>query len=655
MKKAILFLLISCSILNVIGQNPYADSLITLIDKTVGAKKASLLEDISIEFRFTEPEKALKYAQEALIVARSAGDSIEVGNSFNCIGIANHVQGNYDIALNCYLQALKAFESKKAAKGIASTNLNLGVLYADQGKLDISLNYYKNALKILEESDGSKRNIANAVNNIATIYSSQHKFPLALEYQTKALKMREDLNDSSGISSSLMNIGIIYLGMQQAEKALPFYLKSLKIDQALGDLRSVALIESNIGEVYYQLKDYKNAILYSEKCIEIARKQDLKPQLKEAYLVLSLAYKETKNYIKALENYEFYAVTKDSIYSDESAQSMAEMQTKYDSEKKETENNLLKQESEIKNLQLNKSKTWIVILFLGIGLVAITAFFLFTRYRLKKKDNILLEHQNAEITLQKKEITDSINYAKKIQNAILPSSELVKKILPDSFILYKPKDIVSGDFFWIEQKGDTVLFAAVDCTGHGVPGAMMSVLGFNLLSQAVNEKGLTSPSAILKHLDIGINQTLRQKTEENAMKDGMDLALCSLDTKTLELQFSGAYNPLWIVKDSGKELIEIKGTKKPIGANEEGDAGVFKTHTIQLQKGDCIFIFTDGFADQFGGSKGKKFMYKPMKELLTSNSNKPMQNQVNILENTIYTWQGTHEQVDDILIIGVRV
>lgn len=641
--------------MEVFGQNAYADSLIKLVETVSGSKKATLLEDISIEYRFSDPSLSLKYANEALLEARLCGDSTEVGNSLNCVGIANHIQGKYDIALSYYLKALKAFEAVNGKKGVASTNLNIGVVYADQNKLDLSLEYYKKALALYESGAGGKKSIASAINNIATIYSSQQKFPEALSYQYKALKLRQELNDSSGIATSLMNIGIIYLGMQHPDKALDYYFQSLEIERKLGDLRNVALNLSNIGEVYYQLQDYDNAIKISEECIEISEKIGLKPQMKQAYYVLSESHKFKKNFEKALEYQELYANIKDSIYSEESAQSIAEMQTKYDTEKKETENNLLKQESEIKNLQLSKNKTWFIVLFLGLGLVVVTAFLLYTRYRQKNKDNLILAEKNDEITQQKKEITDSINYAKKIQNAILPSLSLVKKLLPESFILYKPKDIVSGDFFWVEQKGDVVLFAAVDCTGHGVPGAMMSVLGFNLLTQAVKEKGLTSPATILKHLDIGINQSLRQTTEENAMKDGMDLSLCALNTKTLELSYAGAFNPLWVVKSATKELVEVKADKKAIGTNLEGEAGLYKNTTLQLQEGDCIYVFTDGFADQFGGPKGKKFMYKPLKELVVSNSGKPMQNQLNILENTIYTWKGEHEQVDDILVIGVRV
>lgn len=268
---------------------------------------------------------------------------------------------------------------------------------------------------------------------------------------------------------------------------------------------------------------------------------------------------------------------------------------------------------------------------------------------------MIIKNQKIEVETKNAEITDSINYARKIQNAILPSTYAIKKLLPDSFIFYKPKDIVSGDFFWIEEKENTILFAAVDCTGHGVPGAMMSVLGYNILSQAVKERSLINPSDILKHLDKGVNQMLQQNTEENAIKDGMDLALCSLNPSTLELQFAGAYNPLWIIKHSTQELLEIKGDKKPIGANTEGEKGVFTNHPVQLEKGDCIYIFSDGYADQFGGMKGKKFMYKPIKALLASIHSKPMPEQMNLLEKNLKEWQGSLEQVDDIIVIGVRV
>ncbi|MBL0329444.1 MAG: tetratricopeptide repeat protein [Bacteroidetes bacterium] len=638
-----------------IGQNSYADSLILYANQTEGVKKAQVLEDISIEYRFADPYLSLTYGEKALAQARFCGDSVEVGNSFNCIGIANHIQGKYELALSFYLKALKEFEEKKEPKGVASTNLNIGIVYADRGMYDLSLKHYKQALKLYESGAGDKRSIANAINNIATIYSNLNKYSDALAYQYKALKIRNDLNDSSGIATSLMNIGNIYLGMNHAEKSLNYYLQSLEIERILGNDRNVALTLSNIGEVYFQLKDYKNAIKISEECIQISKKMDFKPQLKQAYQVLSESYKDLKQFEKALDYHELYANIKDSIFSEESASSIAEMQTKYDTEKKDAENHLLKQETEIKNLQLSKNKTWIIILFLGLALIAVSALLLFNRYQIKKKDNKELEQKNMEITFQKKEMTDSINYAKKIQNAILPSEQMVAEALTDRFVLYKPKDIVSGDFYWLEKKDDVVLFAAVDCTGHGVPGAMMSMLGLNLLSQAVNEKGLIQPAAILKHLDVGIYQSLRKTSEENAMKDGMDLSLCALNLKTHELQYSGAYNPVWIVKSGTNEMIEIKADKKPIGANSSGEEGVYKNHTIQLEKGDCIYLFTDGFADQFGGKKGKKFMYRPLKEILISVSQKSMQNQLNALSNALYSWQGDHDQVDDILIIGVRV
>lgn len=270
-----------------------------------------------------------------------------------------------------------------------------------------------------------------------------------------------------------------------------------------------------------------------------------------------------------------------------------------------------------------------------------------------KRKKAKLTHTLEDLAEKNKDMTDSINYALLIQQAIMPPDYLVKKHLPDSFILYKPKDIVSGDFYFVEKKRNKAIFAAVDSTGHGVPGALISVVGFNYLNQAVNEKGLTKPSDILSFLDEGVNYTLRQTADESGVKDGMDLALCTLDYKTLKLQYAGAYNSLYYIK--GKELTEIKSDKIPIGVNVKGIVDQYTNHTVQLEKGNMIYLYSDGYADQFGGPQGRKYMSKRFKEQLLEIHHLSMDEQREHLNNTIEEWQGKLEQVDDILVIGVRV
>ncbi len=263
-----------------------------------------------------------------------------------------------------------------------------------------------------------------------------------------------------------------------------------------------------------------------------------------------------------------------------------------------------------------------------------------------------IESQRVKLEHLYNEVTDSIKYAKRIQEAILPPDALVKKELPNPFVLYKPKDIVSGDFYWMEKANNKVYFAAVDCTGHGVPGAFMSIVGYNLLKQIVKEE--SDPGKILNKLSRGVKDTLHQGVEEGTSKDGMDIALCSYDAKTKVLQYAGAYNPLYLVR--GGELIETKADKFPIGgALEDSDSRTYTSHTVQLQSDDTIYIFSDGYADQFGGEKGKKFMVKQFRQLILGIQDKSMEEQKRFLDNTIERWRGTNEQVDDILIMGIRV
>lgn len=306
---------------------------------------------------------------------------------------------------------------------------------------------------------------------------------------------------------------------------------------------------------------------------------------------------------------------------------------------------------------------------------ALIAFILFKLRdkRLKKaKDELerVVEERTAALKHKEQEVMDSIRYALRIQLSIIPTQQHVKTLLPKSMIYYRPKDIVSGDFYWVDESDDKVFFAAVDCTGHGVPGAMMSVIGLKLLNQAVQDKKLVVPADIIQYIDAGVNDTLRQSYDPNAVKDGMDLALCSLDYKTLTLQYAGVFNSLWILRKNisstyavisdresfyGADLLEIKADKCYIGNNKDGVADTFTNHTIQLQKDDCIYVFTDGYADQFGGPKGKKFKYNKFKDVLVESAHLSVDEQYNTLNKAFIDWKGTQEQVDDVLVIGVKI
>lgn len=311
-----------------------------------------------------------------------------------------------------------------------------------------------------------------------------------------------------------------------------------------------------------------------------------------------------------------------------------------------------------------------------VGAIVLTSviigFRLRTRQLKQAKEELeqLVEQRTEALKHKEQEVLDSIRYALRIQLSIIPSQDRVKSLLPKSMIYYKPKDIVSGDFYWLDKIGDEVIYAAVDCTGHGVPGAMMSVIGLKLLDQATQDKNISSPADILQYLDIGVTNTLRQAYDPTAVKDGMDLTVCNINYKTLKLQYAGAFNSMLLIRKNiastytisndretfyGGDMLEIRPDKCPIGSNWDGVADTFVNHTIQLQKDDCVYVYTDGFADQFGGPKGKKFKYNQLKDLLVSCSHLPITEHYYVLDKAFNDWKGQQEQVDDVLVIGLKI
>ena len=300
------------------------------------------------------------------------------------------------------------------------------------------------------------------------------------------------------------------------------------------------------------------------------------------------------------------------------------------------------------------------------GIIIIMLIYFLVLYRtktLRKANQVLIEKdiasrevekQRRELAIKNKNITDSIQYAKKIQEALLPSDLMFKKLFPDSFILFKPKDIVSGDFYWITERNNKVFVSAVDCTGHGVPGAFMSLIGFKILENIIKVQGIEKPSEILNILSMGIENTFHRDEEDYLLKDGMDLAFCVFDRDKKQLEYAGAFNPLYLIRDN--KLFETTADRFSIGlkqmVNEQNE---YTNHSVSIKKGDMIYLFSDGYPDQFGGPNGKKYMYRRFRHLLLTIHKLALQEQKDFLEKSIEEWKGEeYDQVDDILVIGIR-
>jgi serine phosphatase RsbU (regulator of sigma subunit) len=351
-----------------------------------------------------------------------------------------------------------------------------------------------------------------------------------------------------------------------------------------------------------------------------------------------------------------------------SQKSIEELEAQYSTEKKNIEIDNLKKTRELEKLnQAEKDakaeaeqKTKNTISFSIIGIVILTAGLFYWRYIQKKKDNVLLQSKNREISSQKeiieeknKDITDSINYAKSIQQAILPDNATVKSCVGESFILFMPRDIVSGDFYWMHknENGD-LYFAVADCTGHGVPGAFMSMMGNDMLNKIIIDHGISEPGKILSELNNEVKKALAKNSSADTMRDGMDIALCKMNGSRTQLTYATAMRSVY--KFGKNVLDECKGDKNPIGGNTEFNFE-FVTHVISLEKGDALYLSTDGFADQFGGEKGKKFLTKRLKEFIQKNASNSLETQKDILHKEFLSWKGKQEQVDDVCVLGIRI
>lgn len=622
--------------------------------------------DIAWSLLYTNPDSTYILGHIELEMARTKKLKYWETKALNTIGASYQVKGNYIKAIDFYQQCLKIREELKDLKGVAASLANIGSIYININEFEKALEYQLRSLKLAEDMK-NKESMASSLNNIGIIYQNLADYKKALEYNQKSLKLYEALGDKQGVAASYANIGNTYATLGENEKALECQLKSNAIAKEIGDKFGESTSLTAIGKSYMKQKKYSLALECLNRSNQIAKETEDIISEKEVTEVLYETHKEMGNYTKALSFYERFITLKDSILKEDNQKQIANKELQYQYEKKAAADSVVNAEERkvthalilAKNAQIEQDNTQKWALYGGVFLLLFFGGLMYNRFRITIKQKNIIEIQKLKTEKQKeiieekqKEILASISYAKRLQEAILPPHSLVKQHLPDSFFFYKPKDIVAGDFYWLEtdqKNSDVLLFAAADCTGHGVPGAMVSVVCSNALNRTVNEFGITNPGDILDKVSELVVETFEKS--ESEVNDGMDISLCNFNKKTYELKWSGANNPLWIIREN--LFMEYKPNKQPIG---KIDAPLpFTTQTIQLQKNDIIYIFTDGYADQFGGEKGKKFKLSSLQELFLNICKLPMNKQLKSIEETLETWQGAIDQVDDILIIGIKI
>lgn len=560
--------------------------------------------------RKSYPHKALDLALKAREVAIEINYTAGLAYSYLASGSAYYLLSQFQIALLDLQKSQSLYFELKDNSGLAKAIRSIGNIHFSLYQYEKALEIYFDALKYSREANDVSGN-AHIYRHISSVYYNQEKYEICLEYASKSMELFIEEQDEIGLTDALNSVGNTYLKTNQPQKAFDVLTRSLKISDFNNHLKGIAQANTSLGNYYCLLKDFQKAIHHHQLAMSAAKEMGEKMLISEVYKNLANAYKLAGNFEQAFECFQFHDEVKSKVLINNNEVIINVMQTQFELEQAEKEKEIYK----LRNYELAKA-------------------------------NKVIESKN-------KDITDSIKYAKHIQEASLPDKALMDKYLKDYFVLYRPKDIVSGDFYWFAEKAGKIYVAAVDCTGHGVPGAFISIVGQNLLRQALNETAMTTPALLLDEVNRLFNLTIRQTFEESTVRDGMDISLCMIDFENLSLQFAGAFNPLFLVRDT--ELTKYTADKFPIGIFIGEEVRKFHNNVIKLQPKDVIYMASDGYADQFGGEEGKKLKNKFFHQTLIDNHLLEMHQQKLNLENFHHQWRGEYEQVDDILVIGIRI
>ncbi len=610
-------------------------------------------------------EAAKKYYAQSYEMFKEIKNSGGIGVEINNLAYLYQHEGNITKAVELYTEAGNYFQKYNLSLGLTSVYINLGDIYFKNNDLDKAEEFFQKALVNAIKTD-QKLVVANAYNQLGVINVKRNNLLKGIDYYQKAANIYEKDHNYSKTALIYVRLSNAYENLDKSmfEK---YVVKSLSNAMLSSDLQIKSKVYELVSGYYIYKNDFKKALAFGDSSYQFAKQLSYPELIRDASERLSAVHYKLGHFDLAYSYLHEMQVVSDSLNNVASQKAIIKSQYQIEYNKKEIE---LKAEQDkkdaIRNAEKQQQQIVLLLTIITAIIISVFGFIAFKNFKKAKKANIIIENQkievelkNEEITHQKnlveekqKEIIDSINYAKRIQQAVLTGEDIWQKISKEHFILFKPKDIVSGDFYWAyNTPNNRSIFALADCTGHGVPGGFMSMLGNSFLNEIVVENKIFKADEILNKLRAKIIHALEQKGGTQ-QKDGMDISLCVWNKIDNTLEFAGANNPLWLLR--GEELLEYKADKMPIGTYLEEDKP-FSCTSIELQKGDIIFLSTDGYADQFGGPKGKKYKYKPLIDSLIRNSKLPMEDQKVALETAFTNWKHHHEQVDDVSLVGIRV
>ncbi|WMN13053.1 SpoIIE family protein phosphatase [Marivirga salinae] len=652
------------------------------------SQRMSLYYELSSKYQFNDNKKAISYAEQLLDLAIKRKDTTNIVYGKAMIAYSFYNLGALDKALKINLEAYEIAKASKNEKLIDYIITHLALIYDEIGNYDKALEYYRYNIRYAKENNLPQDQMIGLL-NIADMFVRMEEFDSAEYYAEKAVEFEDESEDYIR-SIAYLNYGVALERNNNFDKALIYLLRGLEI-QYTSDRDYAAISEAylTISNIYVKKKQFNNALQFADSSINSAKKSESNYYLRKGYELRSSIHKTLGDNTQAYNDLKRFVETNDKIYSEETAEKFLELQELYESKQREAEINLLKQESKLTKESITQKNIVILGSLIILLLLALSLPVYISRNRLKQKALTLLNSQNKEIEernfqlgemteelksqkeeiethrdqlseaysiLEKrnKDVTDSINYAQKIQNSLLPDLKTIKKSIPESFIFYKARDIVSGDFYWFHQKkidGKEIKFiASIDCTGHGVPGAFMSMIADALLSQVIIELDYNQPAEVLTEMDRRLRIMLKQ--DESYGNDGMEIGLCAIHDD--KLVFSGAGHKL-VYFENG-DLNTIRDNRYSIGESFISHQKMeFKNHTISIDNSIMIYLFSDGIQDQFGGSKDKKLGIKRLRRNLEAIHKDAAHKQEKQIKEMVENWKGTAEQVDDMLLIGFRL